>query len=252
MSSLLAGLRDAQLLQQVIPVTVQPRRGRLTTGRVVPLRVVAGPVDVARHGGPDPVITYVLLPWADRGRPVPPPGGRPEQARGDEGRCGQARRGFRTSHTLLSSGAQWPSMVGHDRRHVAAAAVSALPAGAEAGLAAGLPSILHQRHRTARAAARGRRTAPHQPKTTPGLGGPGRVRRPDPAAASSTALPSPGHPEYDPALASLPGAREVDLPNRLGTHKFSAPHGASGGVVTARIGRYEPEGHFDYGITGRG
>ena len=30
------------------------------------------------------------------------------------------------------------------------------------------------------------------------------------------------------------------------------PHGASGGVVTARIGHYEPEGHFDYGITGRG
>ena len=77
--------------------------------------------------------------------------------------------------------------------------------------------------RTARAAARGRRTAPHQPKTTPGLGGPGRVRRPDPAAASSTALPSPGHPEYDPAPASLPGAREVDLPNRLGTHKLPAP-----------------------------
>jgi hypothetical protein len=78
MSSLLAGLRDAQLLQQVIPVAAQPRRGRLTTGRVVPLRVVAGPVDVARHGGPDPVITDVLLPWADRGRPVPP-GGRPSR-----------------------------------------------------------------------------------------------------------------------------------------------------------------------------
>jgi hypothetical protein len=25
-----------------------------------------------------------------------------------------------------------------------------------------------------------------------------------------------------------------------------------GGVVTARIGHDEPEGHFDYGITGRG
>ena len=49
---------------------------------------VPGPVDVARHGGPNPLITDVLLPWADRGRPVPPPGGRPEQARGDEGRCG--------------------------------------------------------------------------------------------------------------------------------------------------------------------
>ena len=252
MSSLLAGLRDAQLLQQVIPVTVQPRRGRLTTGRVVPLRVVAGPVDVARHGGPDPVITDVLLPWADRGRPVPPPGGRPEQARGDEGRCGQARRGFRTSHTLLSSGAQWPSMVGHDRRHVAAAAVSALPAGAEAGLAAGLPSILHQRHRTARAAARGRRTATQQPKTTPGLGGPGCFRRPDPAAASSTALPSPGHPEYDPAPHRCLVHERWTY--RTGSAPTSSrhPHGASGGVVTARIGHYEPEGHFDYGITGRG
>ena len=48
-------------------------------------------------------------------------------------------RGSRTSRTLLSSDNQWPSVIEHDRRRVAAAAVSALPAGAEAGLAAGKP-----------------------------------------------------------------------------------------------------------------
>jgi len=119
--------------------------------------------------------------------------------------------GSRTSHTLLSSGDRRPSALGHDRGCVAAAVVSALPASAEAGRAAGTP-VLHQGHRTARAAARGRRTPPHQPKTTAGLGGPGRVRRPRPAAAPSTALPSPGHPGHDPALASPPCAQEADLP----------------------------------------
>jgi hypothetical protein len=98
--------------------------------------------------------------------------------------------GSRTSRTPLSSGDRRPSVVGHDRRRVAAAAVSALPAGAEADLAAG-PPVVHQRHRTARAAARGRRAPPHQPKTTPGLGRSGRVRRPRPAATPSTAPPSP-------------------------------------------------------------
>jgi hypothetical protein len=120
-------------------------------------------------------------------------------------------RGSRTSRMLLSSDNRRRSAIGHDRRRVAAAAVSALPAGAEAGLAAG-PPVLRQGHRTARAAARGHRPAPHQPPTTPGLGGPGRVRRTDPAAASSTALPPPGQPDYDPALASAPRSQEVDLP----------------------------------------
>jgi hypothetical protein len=50
------------------------------------------------------------------------------------GRCGSLW-GSRTSHTLLSSGDRWPSALGHDRRCVAAAVVSALPASAEAGRA---------------------------------------------------------------------------------------------------------------------
>jgi hypothetical protein len=76
--------------------------------------------------------------------------------------------GSRTSHRLLSSAGRRPSPVRHDRRRVAAAVVSGLSAGAEAGRAAGSP-VLHQGHRTTRAAARGRRTTPHQPTTTHGL-----------------------------------------------------------------------------------
>ena len=48
--------------------------------------------------------------------------------------------GSRTRHTLLTSGDRRSPAVGHDPRRVAAAALSALPAGAEAGLALGRPS----------------------------------------------------------------------------------------------------------------
>jgi hypothetical protein len=37
------------------------------------------------------------------------------------------------------------------------------------------------------------------------------IRRLSTAAAPSTALPTPGHAEHDPALASAPRAQEVDL-----------------------------------------
>ena len=45
------------------------------------------------------------------------------------------------------------------------------------------PHVRHQGRRAPRAAARGRRAAPHQPATAAGLGRPGRVRRARPAAA---------------------------------------------------------------------
>src|SRR6476661_1468132 len=96
-------------------------------------------------------------------------------------------------------------------RRVAAAVVSALPSGARAG-PPDVPPVLHQGHRTARAAPLGGRPPPHRPQTTPGLGGPGRVRSTRPAAAPGTALPSPGKPEHDPALASAPRTPKMDLP----------------------------------------
>ena len=87
--------------------------------------------------------------------------------------------GSRTWHTLLTSGDGSPA-VGHDRRRVAAAVIPDLPAGSEAGLAAGTNDV-HQGRRVAGAAPRGRRAAPHQPETPLGLGRPGGLRRPHPA-----------------------------------------------------------------------
>jgi hypothetical protein len=92
MSSLLAGLRDAQLLQQVIPVAVQPRRGRLATGRVVPLRVVAGPVDVARHGGPRSGHNGCPTPLGGPRTTCAATGRPPRAGPWRRGRCGQACR----------------------------------------------------------------------------------------------------------------------------------------------------------------
>jgi hypothetical protein len=53
-------------------------------------------------------------------------------------------------------------------------------------------------------------------ETTAGLGRPGGLRRPHPAAADEVARPSPGHPGHHPALASPPRAPEVDLPEPAG------------------------------------
>ena len=147
--------------------------------------------------------------------------------------------GSRTWHTLLTSGDRRSPAVGHDRRRVAAAAVSDLPAGAEAGLAAG-PHGLHQGRRAAGAAPRGRRAPPHQPETPPGLGRPGRVRRPHPAAAPSAARPSPGHPGHDPALAPPPRAPEVDLPEPART--------TTDRRRPRRAGRADGEGEPELGI----
>jgi hypothetical protein len=107
----------------------------------------------------------------------------------------------------LTSGDRWS-----DR--IAACAVVALfdlPAGARAGPTAG-PHVLNQGRRAPRAAPRSRRPAPHKLTTTPEWGRPGRVRRPRSAFAPGAALPSPGHSEPDPRLASPPRSATVDLP----------------------------------------
>ena len=116
--------------------------------------------------------------------------------------------GSRMSRTPVTSGDRLAPMLGHDHRRVAAAVVSDLPAGARADPAAG-PLVLHQGRRAPRAAPRGRCPSAQQPETTYGLGGPSDLRRPHPAAAPNTALPPPGHPEHDPALASAPRAQEA-------------------------------------------
>jgi len=50
-------------------------------------------------------------------------------------------QGSRTGHTLLTSGDQRSPAVGHDRRRVAATVIPDLPAGSEAGLAAGTNDV---------------------------------------------------------------------------------------------------------------
>ena len=86
-----------------------------------------------------------------------------------------------------------------------------LLAGARARPAVG-PHVPRQGRRAPRAAPRGRRAAPHQPTTAFGLGRPGDLRRARAAVAPSAALPSPGHPGHDPALASPPRPPTMDLP----------------------------------------
>src|ERR1019366_8628560 len=69
-----------------------------------------------------------------------------------------------------------------------------------------------QERGAARAAARGRRAAPHQSEAPAGLGRPRRPRRPDPAPAARAAAAPAGHPRYRAALAPPPGHPEMDLP----------------------------------------
>jgi hypothetical protein len=59
------------------------------------------------------------------------------------------------------------------------------------------------------------------PTTTPGLGRSSCVRRPHPAATSSPALSSPGHPRHDPARAPPPRPPKMDLspPDRTTTDR---------------------------------
>ena len=99
--------------------------------------------------------------------------------------------------------------------------------------------VRHQGRRTARPTARGRRAPPHDSKTPPGLGRPGRPRRARPAAAPRAASPSPGHPGHDPALASPSHPQEVDLsePARTPTDRRRARRiGRAGRQRTTRTG----------------
>ena len=70
---------------------------------------------------------------------------------------------------------------------------------------------VHERG-AARAAARGRRAAPHQSAAPPGLGRPRGPRRADPAPAGKAADAPPGHPRHHSSVAPPPGHPEVDLP----------------------------------------
>src|ERR1022692_517284 len=69
-----------------------------------------------------------------------------------------------------------------------------------------------QERRTARAAARGRRAAPHQSASPAGLGRPRGPRRADPGPAQMAAGAPAGHARHRPSLAPPPGHPEVDLP----------------------------------------
>ena len=80
-----------------------------------------------------------------------------------------------------------------------------------------------------------------QPETTLGLGGPGRLRRPDPVAAHEPASPSPGHPGHHPALAPPPRAQEVDLPEPTRT--------ATDQRRPRRAGRTDGAGEPELGIS---
>src|SRR5450755_4491755 len=79
------------------------------------------------------------------------------------------------------------------------------------------PLIGVEERGTAGAAARGRRTAPHQAAAPAGLGGPRRPRRADPAPAARTATTPAGHPRHRAPVAPPPGHQEMDLPEPDGT-----------------------------------
>jgi hypothetical protein len=79
------------------------------------------------------------------------------------------------------------------------------------------PVIGLQERRAARAAARGRRAAPHQSHAPAQLGRPRSPRRADPAPASKAADAPAGHPRHRPALAPPPRHPQVDLPAPSGT-----------------------------------
>src|SRR6476659_6585093 len=76
--------------------------------------------------------------------------------------------------------------------------------------------VLRQGRRAPRPTPRSRRPAPHQPAAAPGLGGPGRVRRPRAAIAPGTAVPPRSPSGHDPALASSPRPPTMDLLHRTG------------------------------------
>ena len=66
------------------------------------------------------------------------------------------------------------------------------------------------------------------PDTTLGMGGPGRARRPHPAATDEASRPPPGHPGHHPGLAPSPRVQKVDLPEPARTATDRRHHRGAG------------------------
>ena len=98
------------------------------------------------------------------------------------------------------------------------------------------PLVSVQGRRTAGAAARGRRIAPHQSQAPARLGRPSRYGRADPVLASEAASTPPGHP-----------GTVLRWHRRLITRRWTYPRGAGrppvGAEIAALIGRLAAENH---------
>ena len=132
------------------------------------------------------------------------------------------------SRTPVTSGDWLASMLGHDHRRVATVVVSDLPPDAQADPAAG-SLVLSQGRRAPRAPARGRRPPSRQPTTTHRLGGPSDLRRTQPAASPSPALPPPGPPDTILRWHRRLVRRRWTYPNRPGRPPIN--HGLAALVV---------------------
>ena len=93
-----------------------------------------------------------------------------------------------------------------------------------------------QGHRTAGAAARGCRAAPHRAQAPVGLGRPRDPRRANRSPAANSADAPAGHPGHHPAVAPPPGHQEVDLSAPDGPPPVSAE-------IAALIERLATENH---------
>jgi hypothetical protein len=121
--------------------------------------------------------------------------------------------GSRSRHGSVTCEGQPHKATGHDRRRVAAPALSDPRPVPQLAVAA-RPYLVVQEHRAARATPRGRHTPQNQPEASPGLARPRRIRRTDPTATRGAARSSAGHPGHGVAAAPPPGDQEADLPAR--------------------------------------